>query len=339
MTLSKNEQIMVYVVFFLVIAVAGLFVIILPARDNIAVNRGVLEQRQGVLDDYERRLGDDAFTQIGIDIMAAYRDGVGASEFFYEDEMSSYEADRLIRGILAEISNPANETGTLQFLPDNLRVNALSTHSLAANVFLPFDISYNIKELARIGTADDYASGDSEEGGGGESTEGEGSEEGGGADPGLVAESGMPLSDMRRFMTAASRGQALNFYNDNKDDSAMIANLITTMRLFLARETETVLAQTVSFEIPLTEEEAFAISMHVFELPNATYIRIMTRDEDEVSGGGAAPPVADGGDEEAPAPTPTPGGSRMLYTIEVVFLIVEPMQEPNSDDFTFLTFQ
>jgi hypothetical protein len=96
--------------------------------------------------------------------------------------------------------------------------------------------------------------------------------------------------------------------------------------------------------------ERDALAMHLFNREFATYVRAM-RQGDEFEGvrNTAIPnavavleaTIGDddvGGDyDDLPTPPREPGGQYM-YTVEVLFYIVEPMQRPSDEGFRFLSF-
>ncbi|MCL1788898.1 MAG: hypothetical protein FWG33_00910 [Oscillospiraceae bacterium] len=322
MTLSKNEQIAVFVLIFIVIAVAGGILFVMPQYNKISDNKIVLDSKKAEFVRLEDELGFVRFEDIEKSVIAAYEDGRSVSETFYEGEMKTYESDRLVRNILQGVN----------LNTDNLVINQLTTHSLMLSIFRDSDISYPIKDMATIGNAGDLA--DSEEGEagtaeGGEQPAAEGeSAEGGEAvsipEPVAIApEDSADLEAMVAYMMNAPRVGALDFYEDNMTDSQRAAYIVTAMREFLANESETVAMQSVQFEIPLTRAEAFTLSMHVYGLNNASYITGMTHRELD----GETVTNADG---EQVTVSAAPGGKR-LYTIDMMFFIVEPMEEPNFD--------
>jgi hypothetical protein len=312
MTLSKNEQIALFIVCFLVIAVAGFFVFVNPALRQMGENAVRLVEKQAEFDKLTEDYGDPAFAKIGRDIMAAYERGVTASEGFHEREYRDFEADRLIKEILAGVEE----------LPalNNLLIQRAGTSSLDLTLHTPHVVSYNIKELATI--------------------------EGSDVDN---AEAGT-LEFMRRRMAGASRNQALNYYKDWIEDSDYNNDdVVTAMREFLSNESEGVGSLTVNFAIEMTQEEADKLSMHVLGLSDATYIISMIRGEQPVSNNAVAGDSVDaddldGGDDTAGdggggggSATIDPGG-RFIFAVEMVFYIVQRMDEPDGDAFEFLKF-
>jgi hypothetical protein len=327
MALSRNEQIALFVVVFLVVTLAGFFLFILPAWNEIEPEREKLEQKQKEYTDAQADLGTEAFAKVAADIMDAYRIGVSASEVFYEDEFTDYEADRLVRAVLAGVENEERGIPALANLPlDNLTINRLATSPLALNLFTPANVVYNIKDLATIGQL-----------------EREGEE----------APSGTSFSAMQRQLAGANRTRGLQLYREwlaSAEHNNM--DVVRAMKHFLATQNTVVLAQVVSFDIPLDLAEANALSMHVFNLPNATYIRSMRRGNavggqvmgvslNEVAGETADDPTTDEPTTDDPPPVanvPPPEDGTFMYTIEMLFYIVETMQEPSDEGFEFLSF-
>ncbi|MCL2070614.1 MAG: hypothetical protein FWH07_00055 [Oscillospiraceae bacterium] len=314
MALSKNEQIALYVVIFLVIAVAGGILFLMPEYNKIEENRNMLNTRKAEYARLEEELGLEKFENVEKSIIAAYEDGRGASAAFYDNEMSSYEADRLIRDVLRGVNLDTN----------NLVVNPLTTHSLVMSIFRDIDITYGIKDMATIGSAEDMVS----EGGdvvAETSAEGETVAEPTATTAPVSAavpdEDAGDLDAMMAFMMNAPRVQALDFFEQNITNQARAAYVVTAMREFLANESETVAVQSVRFEMLMTRQEAFALSMHVYNLNNASYITSMTNQEFNSS----STVNADG---EVVA---ADGGGRRVYTVDMMFFIVEPMEEPNFD--------
>jgi len=307
MSLSKKEQIAVYIVIFMVIAAVGTFVFLLPEYNKIGPNRDTLARKQSELAGLQTELGIDKFEMIENEIIKAYEDGKHVSENFYEIEFQSYEADRLVRGVLAEMN----------LSTDNLDISGLTTHAMSLNLFRPSVISYNIKDVATIGTA---------QVGGDENNATDGTP----VQP--VTSSPVTnnnMSELARTLSSASRAYALEWFETEMEkirngiietEGMTALDLTEAMREFLVNETETVVVQNVRFEIPLTASEATHFSMHMYNLDKATYIFSMTSQEMQGE-------ATTGGEVEG-LPAITAGGKR-LYTVEVMFLIVEPMNEPN----------
>jgi hypothetical protein len=317
----------VCVFIFIVIVIAGGVLFLWSEYGKIEENRTILNSRRAELENLEGELGIDKFEILERSIILAYEDGKDASAVFYNDEMTTYEADRLIRSVLSGVSLNL----------DNLTVNQMFTHSFMLSIFREYGISYGIKEMAVIGEAGDRVSDEGEEGAeGAESasdSEGEAAADSGeviSTTPTVAPEDATDLETMIAFMMNAPRVQAIDFFEENITNQARAAHVVTAMREFLANETETVAMQNVRFEIPMTRAEAFALSMHVFNLGNATYIAGMSTAElqpgtyvneyGEITQGGAVP-----------------DGTR-LYTVDIMFFIVEPMEQPNFDYSTRFTW-
>ncbi|MCL1881906.1 MAG: hypothetical protein FWF76_06985 [Oscillospiraceae bacterium] len=342
MVLSKNEQIALMIVAVLVVAVAGLFVFVLPAYNRIAPNRASYNEIRNQYNTFEENYGDSAFQRIGQDIVVAYEYGVGASEGFYENEMYDFEADRRVREIL----------DSLNLSTGDLAIQRLQTQALTLTQFMPFNISYPIKDLATIGEVGDVApAGEAEENDG----ESEGAIEGENVSlPPPPAEAGTSVEGMRRVMQGAigNRAFALRTFREwLASDEHDNADVIEAMRSFLANDAEVVVAQRVVFEIPLNVAQKDALSMYIYNLPNATYIRSIRRGDVVAVVAGAVEVEGeldtgevvdadgqgeDGGDAVLPVPA---GGLTFMYTVELDFYIVEPMNEPSDEGFQFLTFE
>jgi len=329
MALSKNEQIALFIVVFLLIAVAGFFIFINPAMQQIKPNQEALEAKQKELADLETEFGTEAFEAVGRGIMDNYAAGKDASLGFHNEvtlapygitrtEFRDYEADRLIRGLLAEEN----------LSPENLNILRLNPSSLSVNLFTPSNISYSIKELARvIATVERLAQND-------------------------------PIYMNRTMAQATSRRNALDTFNgwlnntgangqpvvgaDGQPLSFDNQDAVKALLRFLATTNETVAAQTITFTLPMTEAQADSLSMRVFERELATYIRTLTKG-DPVSADDYTPAEVDIDveGEEAPPPPPPPSSDEeglFVYTVEILFYVVEPMESPNQEDFEFVVF-
>jgi hypothetical protein len=318
MTLSRNEQIALYILIFLVISIAGLFIFLLPANKKIGENNEILAARRAALEKYEKDLGLAAFEQVEKDIFDAYEAGKDSANNFHNEEYLNFQADRMIQGILADAGLSTS----------NMKINDLTTYNLALTIFRPTDILYDIKEAATIGTADGVPvpappAADGEDG--------EGTDAATAPAPAPTAD----ISEMKRILAGASRRQALTEYEramesvrNGESGNITALDVAAAMREYLSTQTETVLARSVSFEIPITREELEMLSQHIFELELATYVLRVSYKE-LPNTGGSAPPAADGDDDAPPPPTPQGGGDRKLFDIEVMFLIAEPMNEPS----------
>jgi hypothetical protein len=348
MTLSKNEQIALFVVVFLVVAVAGVFVLLLPAYNDIAPNRAALAAKQAELDDLEEKYGDAAFALVGVQIVDAYERAVAASTIFHESALTDYDADRLVRELMDEAGVPD---------PYRLAVNRLSYPSLSLSRLPEDQTSYPLRDLARIGNVEDYASSDEDES---SSSRSSASDDTPAAPPPAP---GTTLDSMQRSMVGSDRARALNLYREwLESDEHSNEDAVSAIKFFLQGQNELVEAQSVMINVPLTAEEREAFVMQFYSRERATRINSMSRGDyyEGPAVGGAALPgggrnnntnaqamsldsdEANGGNgEDAPPPTtgtPRPEGGRFMYTFEVSFYIVEPIQRPSDEGFRFLRF-
>jgi hypothetical protein len=323
MTLSRNEQLALFVVVFLVVTVAGFFFFVLPQINEIETNTAIRDAKKAEQEELERTLGDHAFVRIGEDIWAAYQGGKGASAVFYDEEFNSFSADRLIQGILKEVldptsDDPENEENRLEFLLDNLKVDNLGTAPLDLALIKPTEHGYNIKSMARIAGFDVPVSG----------------------------EGGMSLEEMQRYFEAAARNTAMDewFRAEGRVSPWVeemwsrndISDLVDSLRWYLDGDSESILGQVVRFTGDFTQEQIYALSMHIFGLIDdeeygATYLRLLDR-SDSLGSRDRLPPELTFPEE--------PAGSigAREYEFEIVFYIAEPMQTPDGSRFRWLKF-
>jgi hypothetical protein len=308
MTLSKNEQLALFIVLVLVILVAGLFIFLLPEYKKIDVNEQTLKTKQDELAAVKEELHPDKEKALIENIKTAYAEGDKISQVFYE-EMTHYEADRLIRKLLAETPDPNN--GELLGLdPGDMKIEKLTTHTLAINIFDEDEVGYDIKSKSVIDTSalnDGTVSSEEE-------------------DTEFNSSGSMDLEELILLMSNMTRNQGLNYYNENK--GKLDNKLMTAMREFLAGESETVAIQTVEITTPLTREEMDALSVYLLNQEQATFIL-------NYSGNGQdydfdkdhqVQTVTDKDGEIIPVPhrfNPV-----LEYTIEICFLCVQRMDEP-----------
>ncbi|MCL1902896.1 MAG: hypothetical protein FWF94_00575 [Oscillospiraceae bacterium] len=326
MTLSRNEQIAVFILIFIIVAAAGVILFIWPQYNSIKDNKALLDSKKAEFVRLEDELGFSKFEKMEKEIVEAYEDGRDVSENFYEEELTAYNADRLVRDVLQGVG----------LNTDNLIVNQLSTHSLMLSIFRDTDISYPIKDLATIGNADDVSAASNDAEASGEEGENNADNENNDNDEAAAAEPAAApapvavapsddddadLEAMVAYLMNAPRVGALDYYEQNMANPAKAVYVVTAMREFLSNESETVAMQSVQFEIPLTKEEAFALSMYVYNLPNASYITSITHRELD-------------GTTNADGEVVNTAGGKRLYTVNMMFFIVEPMEEPN---FTYAT--
>jgi hypothetical protein len=293
MTLGKNEQIVLFVVVFLVIAVAGFFIFLWPEYNKISANRAVFNQRQAQFNSSSEELGLDKFQEKEAEILAAYENGKDVSEAFYSSASENYDVDRLVRSILGDIDLDIN----------NLTINPLRNFPLTLTVFRPEGVVDELSRMAQIGAADDEEGEGEGEGDAAGEPVGEASYDDG--DSGILARVPEDINDVDAlvgFMTGANRNEVLDFFEENEKTEDVIA----AMREFLDDKTQAVLSQTVQFDIMLTDSEAFELSMHIYRLTESTYISSMLI----------------GGDTDA-------SGGRRSRTIEMKFFVVNPLDTPD----------
>jgi hypothetical protein len=295
-SLSKNEQIVLFIVVFLVIAVAGSIIFLGPRFEDIEASQKVRDQKQAELNSLNQTLGLPKFQEVEAQIRQAYDEGKDASEHFYVEAFATFEADRLVRSLLAE----------LNLVTSNLVVNRMGTHTLRVNKFSPVPLRAEIDELAllhndeealRLLIGDDPTSA-------------------------VIAEPEdlSDLDELRLYMLTADRTEGLNFLEKHRENLNFY--LAAAARDFLARNDEIIRVQRARFSIPLTEAVAHDLSMLIFELGKRerepgipfknTYVSSMSwveQDENNPVGGGM--PTAD-----------------RVYTVDILFFIIEPLQTP-----------
>jgi hypothetical protein len=300
-----------------VVAIAGGIIFVRPAIVQVGPNILALAEKQAEYDKFVEDYGDAAFKKIGTDIMTAHERVVDASKAFHEVEYRDFEVDRLVREILSDVDSP--EIANLPL--NNLLIYRVGTSPLALSLHTPNEVAYPIKDLATIEASDLKQ-----------------------------VEEGGTLESMQRRLAGASRNQAMRLYLEwIADTDYDNADVVVAMREFLSGEQEAVATQIVKFMIPLNQTEADALSMHVFGLELATHIRSMERGDSFGGSNAVAGAVADGDDDAGGDDTDGDGGGasvpnipdpsgRFMYTVEMVFYIVEPMQEPSDEDFKYLSF-
>jgi hypothetical protein len=299
-SLSKNEQIVLFVVVFLVVAVAGTIIFLMPRFDEIEASREALNQQRAQFAQLNEELGLQAFKNMEEQIMDAFHLGKETSEAFYSEAFTSYNADRLIRGVLAQ----------LDLTIDNLSISRLSTYDMRLALHTDEDVWTILSELVAVQNAKDVLNeillaGDFTE---------------------AVIDEPEDLSDMdavKLYLMTASKPEGLAFLEKHWDN--MNLEFTAAAREFLVRFDETILMQSVRFEIPMTEEKANDLSMLVYEIDQVqrnetenfktTYISQMTwrdrEDEDKIGAG------MDNADR--------------VYTVQILFFVIRPMVEPTFD--------
>jgi len=299
-SLSKNEQIVLFVLVFVIIAVAGTILFLMPSFETIEASQALRDQKRAEFNSLSESLGLAKFQEVEAAIMQAYEDGKHASANFYSEAFTDYNADRLIRGVLAEIDLTIN----------NLVINRLRTHNLRLIQHRDPHIVYDLQILAEIYNEENELM----------ALIGDGNPTSAVIDP---PENLEKLNDLRLYMMTANRAEGLDFFTENRDNINL--DLATAMREFLARNDETVMVQSVRFDIPLTVEKADELSMHIYKLNEVervegenfktTYISSMVwkdNDESDTVGGGI-------------------DGAPRIYTVEILFFVIHPMQTPSFD--------
>ena len=303
--MSKNEQIAAMIVVFVILCVAGWFTLVAPAYADIAVNKAERDARVAEFNDKKERFSLAAFKTVEANILAAYENGKDAAENFYNHEFKHYEADRKLREILRGAG--LNTT--------NLTIETLNTAQFDLNLFSPQSISYRIKELAQIGGGDDDVPAPAvpvEEAG----------------EEGEDGEKTMPVTSVdggalvERLKNAASKDDALRNFYDNISVKDKAKYAVAGMRHFLAAQEETVGWQSFRFNIVLTHEQRVDLSMHLYQLDDASFMQslLYANVEGEYFFDG------DGNLREASA-----GGEHRNFTLDISLFIVEPMEKPNFD--------
>ena len=315
LSLSKNEQIVVCVLIFIVIAVAGVFLFILPEYNKIGPNRATLAEKRAEVEQLSEEFSLEKFTAIEQSIIRAYEDGRDASNAFYETEFVHFEADRLIQGILRDMN----------LITDNIEVSALTTHGLTASIFRTTDIVYDIKSKAIIGAAVvEDSTAPTPEGEGEAPAEGEEAA----APPPVAAVDTAGMPEMAKPLVGTSREYALDWFDSEMEKARMgqlengvtALDIVEAMRWYLSTESETVVAQSVKFEMPMTSAEATMFTMGIYNLPQASYILGMTWEEieDEAVIG-----------EDGSEVSMLTAGTKRMWEIDLLFFVVQPMDEPN----------
>jgi len=308
MTLSKNEQIAFFIVIVAVTLGIGLFVFLLPEYNKISDNKKLRESKVAELAALEAEVHPSIEKELDEKIVIAYEDGSTVANVFYE-EMTPYDADRLIRHLLSTIPDPHNTNIILEVELDNLEISGIKTEPMAINLFRPNEVTYNIKEQADVDS----------------SILMEGREL---ADPTEEELAEMELQALIRLMSSADRNSGMEYYLEHMQEFTPM-NLIA-MREFLVGQSETVVAQTVSFTIPMTADHFDAFSTYIFNLEQAVLIKSF--DGTTVS--------VDSGDNMPTTPSVSLEGGRvtmdipsmwlplMNYDIELAFLCAQRMEEP-----------
>lgn len=135
MKLSNKEKIILAVFLAVVIIVAGIFVIILPEYNKIDGNQKALDaakaQRQQLYDTLARE------DTIDNEIETAIKNANVFSGYFYDD-MTTYEADGIVRKILEETNMKTN----------SLSIGDFSTSTLTVSEYVETIVTYPLKEYS-----------------------------------------------------------------------------------------------------------------------------------------------------------------------------------------------
>jgi hypothetical protein len=232
-SLSKNEQLILFVVVFAIIAVAGTILFLMPKFEQIGASNTVYNQKRTELDTLSTDFGLEKFKEVEANINKAREEGVEAAKPFYGRDFTSYDADRMIRDILAERN----------LLLDNLAINRMGLYDMRLSIHRPDVLVSEIGDEARVTLGNT----------GGDETA---------PTPENAEETEENIEAMRAFMATTTRARALNFYEAHQNN----LSLVRATREFLERDSETLHMQSVRFEIQLTPEEAFDLSMHIYQL-------------------------------------------------------------------------
>lgn len=140
MKLSNKEKIILAVFLAIVIIAAGAFLIVLPEYNKIATNQSALdsakEQREQLFQTLTRE------TTIDGEIETAIKNANVFSGYFYDD-MTTYEADVLVRQILADNNMKTN----------SLSIGDFTTSTLTVSQYVDTVVSYPLKDYSGF-TAD-----------------------------------------------------------------------------------------------------------------------------------------------------------------------------------------
>lgn len=135
MKLSNKEKIILAVFLAIVIIAAGIFLIVLPEYNKISTNQSALDsakaQREQLFDTLKRE------TTIDNEIETAIKNANVFSGYFYDD-MTTYEADVLVRQILAD-----NNMTT-----SSLSIGDFTTSTLTVSEYVDTVVSYPLKDYS-----------------------------------------------------------------------------------------------------------------------------------------------------------------------------------------------
>jgi len=309
--LSKNEQIVIFVLTFLVIAVAGTIFFVMPSRSAVNSNKTLRADKQAQLHQLQEDYSTGKVDQLEAEVTEAYNTGNSVSVSFYE-EMSEYQADRVLRNFLKDVKDPYTDyKDSANIDTDNLVLTGLATETFALNMFVPPEITYPIKDMAQSGAAGTLPPIETTED--------------------LANLTSDALILLMRGMTPA---EAVTFYEENK--AALSPFIQAGMREVLAGNSETVAVQKVTFKIPLTSYQANAVYMSTLRNDKAVIVdsvvlsditpELENEGEGEGGeGGGGRNTTITVGEREIEI---KPYSPESLYEITLAFFCVERMGEP-----------
>lgn len=135
MKLSNKEKIILAVFLAIVIIAAGIFLIILPEYNKISTNQSALDSAKAQREQLFQTLTRE--TTIDNEIETAIKNANVFSGYFYDD-MTTYEADVLVRQILKD-----NNLST-----DSLSIGDFTTSTLTVSEYVEAVVSYPLKEYS-----------------------------------------------------------------------------------------------------------------------------------------------------------------------------------------------
>lgn len=135
MKLSNKEKVILAVFLAVVIIVAGVFLIILPEYNKISTNQSALDGAKAQREQLYQTLTREE--TIDKEIETAVTNANVFSGYFYDD-MTTYEADAIVRQILAD-----NNMET-----DSLSIGDFTTSTLTVSEYVEAIVSYPLKEYS-----------------------------------------------------------------------------------------------------------------------------------------------------------------------------------------------
>lgn len=135
MKLSNKEKIILAVFLAIVIIAAGIFLIILPEYNKIESNQSALDAAKAQREQLFQTLTRE--TTIDSEIDTAIKNANVFSGYFYDD-MTTYEADVLVRQILADNKMTAY----------SLSIGDFTTSTLTVSEYVDTVVSYPLKEYS-----------------------------------------------------------------------------------------------------------------------------------------------------------------------------------------------